>query len=171
MLEACPAPKQMSVYAPRIETMQIKPSKIGLVIGPGGKQIRAIVEETGVDVNIDDDGTVSLASSSAQGLERAKEIILGITAEAEIGKTYAGKIASIVDFGFFVEILPGKEGLCHVSEIDLHRIEDLRAYVKEKNIKIGDDFQVIVTDINDRGQLKLSHRALLRQERPHTVQA
>jgi polyribonucleotide nucleotidyltransferase len=171
MLEACPAPKQMSVYAPRIETMQIKPSKIGLVIGPGGKQIRAIVEETGVDVNIDDDGTVSLASSSAQGLERAKEIILGITAEAEIGKTYAGKISSIVDFGFFVEILPGKEGLCHVSEIDLNRIEDLRAYVKEKNIKIGDGFQVIVTDINDRGQLKLSHKAILRQERPHTVQA
>jgi polyribonucleotide nucleotidyltransferase len=171
MLEACPAPKQMSVYAPRIETMQIKPSKIGLVIGPGGKQIRAIVEETGVDVNIEDDGTVSLASSSAEGLERAKAIILGITAEAEIGKTYAGKIASIVDFGFFVEILPGKEGLCHVSEIDLNRIEDLRAYVKEKNIKIGDEFQVIVTDIDDRGQLKLSHRAILRQERPHTVQA
>lgn len=169
MLEVCPTPKQMSVYAPRIETLQIKPSKIGIVIGPGGKQIRAIVEETGVDVNIDDDGTVSLASSSAEGLERAKEIILGLTAEAEIGKTYAGKVSSIVDFGFFVEILPGKEGLCHVSEIDLHRIEDLRAYVKEKNIKIGDDFPVIVTDINDRGQLKLSHRAILRQERPTTV--
>lgn len=169
MLEACPAPKQMSAYAPRIETMQIKPSKIGIVIGPGGKQIRAIVEETGVDVNIDDDGTVSLASSSAEGLERAKEIIFGLTAEAEIGKTYTGKIASIVDFGFFVEILPGKEGLCHVSEIDLHRIEDLRVYVKEKNIKIGDEFPVIVTDINDRGQLKLSHKAILRQERPHAA--
>lgn len=169
MLEVCPAPKQMSIYAPRIETVQIKPSKIGLVIGPGGKQIRAIVEETGVDINIEDDGTVSLASSSAEGLERAKEIIYGLTAEAEIGKTYTGKIASIVDFGFFVEILPSKEGLCHISEIDLHRIEDLKEYVKAKNIKVGDELQVIVTDINDRGQLKLSHKALLRQARPHAV--
>ena len=104
----------------------------------------------------------------AEGLERAKQIIHGITAEAEIGKTYDGKITSIVPFGFFVEILPGKEGLCHISELDLHRIEDIDEYVKEKNIKIGHKLQVIVTDINDRGQLKLSHRALLRQARPQT---
>ena len=166
MLNACPAPKEMSVYAPRIETMQIKPSKIGLVIGPGGKQIRAIVEETGVDINIDDSGTVSLASASAEGLARAKEIIHGLTAEAEIGKTYMGKISSIMAFGFFVELFPGKDGLCHVSEIDLHHIDDINAYAKEKNIKIGDDFEVIVLDVNDRGQIKLSHKALLRQARP-----
>ena len=171
MLEACPAPKPMSIYAPRIETLQIKPSKIGIVIGPGGKQIRAIVEETGVEINIEDDGTVSLASSSASGLERAKEIICGLTAEAEIGKTYKGKITSIVPFGIFVEIMPGKEGLCHVSEIDLHRVEDLAEYTREKGIKIGDEVEVILTDINDRGQLKLSRKALLRHARPHTVSA
>lgn len=167
MLEVCPKAKPMSIYAPRIETMQVKPSKIGIVIGPGGKQIRAIVEETGVDIDINDDGTISLASASQAGLERAKEIIHGLTAEAEIGKTYSGKITSIVPFGFFVEILPGKEGLCHISEIDVHRIEDINEYTKDKNIKIGDELQVIVTDINDRGQLKLSHKALLRQARPH----
>jgi polyribonucleotide nucleotidyltransferase len=167
MLEACPTSKPMSTYAPRIETMQIKPSKIGLVIGPGGKQIRAIVEETGVEININDDGTVSLASSSAEGLERAKQIISGLTAEAEIGKTYTGPITSIVPFGFFIEVLPGKEGLCHISELDVYRIENIDDYVKEKHIKIGDVVEVLVTDINDRGQLKLSRKALLRKERPH----
>jgi polyribonucleotide nucleotidyltransferase len=157
----------MSTYAPRIETMQIKPSKIGIVIGPGGKQIRAIIEETGVDIDINDNGTVSLASSSSDGLERAKQIIFGLTAEAEIGKTYSGKITSIVPFGLFVEILPGKEGLCHISELDVHRIEDIHEYVKERQMKIGDVVEVLVTDINDRGQLKLSRKALLRQTRPH----
>ena len=171
MLEACPAPKTMSIYAPRIETMQIKPSKIGIVIGPGGKQIRAIVEETGVEINIDDDGTVSLASNSSTGMERAKEIISGLTAEAVVGKIYKGKITSIVPFGLFVEILPSKEGLCHVSEIDLHRIEDLAAYTKEKGIKIGDEIEVLLIDITDRGQYKLSRKALLRQARPQAVPA
>ena len=171
MLEACPAPKPMSIYAPRIETLRIKPSKIGTVIGPGGKQIRAIVEETGVDINIEDDGTVSLASVSAKGLERAKEIIHGLTAEAEIGKTYTGKITSIVAFGFFAEILPGKEGLCHVSEIDFHRIDNINDYMKEKNLKVGDEIQVVLTDINDRGQLRLSRKPLLRQARPQAVPA
>jgi polyribonucleotide nucleotidyltransferase len=166
MLEACPVSKPMSAYAPRIETMQIKPSKIGLVIGPGGKQIRAIVEETGVEINISDDGIVSLASSSPEGLERAKQIIQGLTAEAEIGKTYTGKITSIVAFGLFVEIFPGKEGLCHISELDVYRIEDINEYVREKHIKTGDVMEVIVTDINDRGQLKLSRKALFRKERP-----
>jgi polyribonucleotide nucleotidyltransferase len=160
MLEVSPL-KPMSIYAPRIETMQVKPSKIGLVIGPGGKQIRSIIEETGVSIDINDDGCVSLASSSAESLEKAKRIIHGLTAEAEIGKTYSGKIASIVQFGFFVEILPGKEGLCHISEIDVQRIEKIEDYVKQHNIKVGDPFEVIVSDINDRGQLKLSHKALL----------
>ncbi len=167
MLETCPSPKPMSIYAPRIETMQVKPSKIGTVIGPGGKQIRAIVEETGVEINIDDSGLVSLSSNSPEGLERAKEIIFGLTAEAEIGKVYDGKITSIVPFGFFVEILPGKEGLCHISEIDTSRIEDINSFVKERNINIGDAFEVLVSDINERGQLKLSHKALLHKARQH----
>lgn len=156
MLEACPEPKQMSIYAPRIETLQIKPSKIAVVIGPGGKQIRAIIEETGVDINIDDDGIISIASPSAEGIERAKQIIQGLTAEAEIGKIYTGKITSVVPFGIFVEILPGKEGLCHISEFDTVRINDLNEHVKP-----GDEVTVKLLDINDRGQLKLSRKALL----------
>lgn len=169
MLEACPQSKTMSIYAPRIETMQIKPSKIGIVIGPGGKQIRAIIEETGVDVDINDSGLVSLSSNSAENLEKAKAIILGLTAEAEIGKTYTGKIKSVMNFGLFVEILPGKEGLCHISEIDVHRIEDINDYMKENNLHVGSELSVLVSDINDRGQLKLSRKALLRQARPQAT--
>ena len=162
MLEACPKSKAMSNYAPRIETMTIKQSKIGTVIGPGGKQIRAIIEETGVDININDDGVISLASSNAEGLQKAKQIIEGLTCEPEIGKTYTGTITSIMPFGFFVEILPGKEGLCHISEIDTMRIEEIQTYAKEHKIKVGDTITVLLTEINDRGQLKLSRKALLK---------
>lgn len=157
MLEACPEYREtMSEFAPRIETIKVKPSKIGGIIGPGGKQIRAIVEETGAQIDIDDDGTVSIVSSNAESAERAKEIIMNLTAEVEIGKTYKGKIASIVPFGLFVEVLPGKEGLCHISEYDTSRIENLRDVVKE-----GDEITVKVLDINERGQMKLSRKALL----------
>jgi len=161
MLETCPKPSEMSQYAPRIESIIVKPSKIGTVIGPGGKQIRAIIEETGVEIDINDDGVINLAAQDNNSLEKAKEIIRGLTAEAEVGKTYSGKIASIVQFGFFVEILPGKEGLCHISQIDTKRIEDINAYAKENNIKVGDPIDVLLLDVNDRGQLKLSRKALL----------
>ena len=157
MMEACPKSNQMSVYAPRIETMKIKPSKIAVVIGPGGKQIKAIIEETGVDINIDDEGYISIASTNAEGIERAKQIIAGLTAEAEIGKTYTGKVTSILPFGAFVEILPGKEGLCHISEYDKARINDLNEHIKP-----GDMITVKLLEINDRGQMKLSRRALLK---------
>lgn len=157
MLEACPSHKeQMSKYAPRIETIQIKPSKIATVIGPGGKQIRAIIEKTGVQIDIDDTGLVSIASQSLEGIEQAKAIIHGLTAEVEIGRTYTGKITSIVPFGAFVEILPGKEGLCHISEFDHGRINSVADFAKE-----GDEINVKVLDINERGQLKLSRRATL----------
>jgi len=161
MLKTCPKPAEMSQFAPRIESILVKPSKIGTVIGPGGKQIRAIIEETGVEIDINDDGVINLAAQDNIALEKAKAIIHGLTAEAEVGKTYSGKIASIVQFGFFVEILPGKEGLCHISEIDTKRIEDLNAYAKENGIKVGDTIDVTLLDINDRGQLKLSRRKLL----------
>lgn len=165
MLAACPSHKiEMSAYAPRIERMHINPSKIGIVIGPGGKQIRAIVEQTGVEINIDDNGTVSLSSSSADGLEKAKAIIHGLTSEAEVGKVYKGKISSAVQFGLFVEILPGKEGLCHISELQAARVAEINDYMKENNLKPGDDFEVIVLDINDRGQIKLSHKALAQKK-------
>ncbi len=160
MLAICPQSKtEMSIYAPRIETMQIKPSKIGIVIGPGGKQIRSIIEETGVQIDIDDSGLVSIASTSPDAMERAKAIIHSLTAEAEIGKTYTGKIVSIVQFGFFVEIFPGKEGLCHISEISNKRIQN----INDIPFKEGDTIDVKVIDINDRGQIRLSHRAILEE--------
>lgn len=157
MLEVCPSfKKEMSRFAPRIETMQIKPSKIAVVIGPGGKQIRAIIEAAGVEIDINDDGLISIASSNLEGIEKAKAIINGLTSEVEIGKTYTGKVTSVVNFGVFVEILPGKEGLCHISEFDHTRIESLEGHVKQ-----GDVISVKVLDINERGQLKLSRKALI----------
>jgi polyribonucleotide nucleotidyltransferase len=157
MLEVCPQYREkMSKYAPRIETLRIKPSKIATVIGPGGKQIRAIIEASGVQIDISDDGLVSIASSDLEGIEKAKAIIEGLTAEIEIGRVYTGKVTSIVAFGAFVEVLPGKEGLCHISEFDKSRIENLAEHVKQ-----GDMIKVKVIDINERGQLKLSRKATL----------
>jgi polyribonucleotide nucleotidyltransferase len=157
MLEVCPKYREkMSIHAPRIETIQIKPNKIATVIGPGGKQIRAIIEATGVQIDIDDTGLVSIASANLEGIEKAKTMIHGLTAEIEIGRIYAGKITSIMPFGLFVEILPGKEGLCHISEFDNARIENLNDYTK-----VGDPISVKVLDINERGQLKLSRKATL----------
>lgn len=158
MLEVVPqAKEEMSVYAPRIETMQVKPSKIGIIVGPGGKQIRAIIEETGVQIDINDTGLVSISSSNREGMARAKKIIEGLVGEVEIGKTYDGKVTSVVPFGAFVEILPGKEGLCHISELSSERVENIFEHIKE-----GDRISVKVLDINERGQLKLSKKALLK---------
>jgi len=155
MLQACPKPKEhLSTYAPRIETIQVKPSKIGTVIGPGGKQIRAIIEETGVEINIDDSGLISLSSNNSEGMARAKEIIHNLTAEVEIGKTYRGRVVSIVPFGIFVEIF-GKEGLCHISELSHTRVQNIEDVVKE-----GEMIDVKVLDVNDRGQIKLSRTLL-----------
>jgi polyribonucleotide nucleotidyltransferase len=157
MLEVCPTfKKQMSQYAPRIETIQIKPSKIAAVIGPGGKQIRAIIEQTGVQIDINDDGLVSISASDLESIEKAKGIIYGLTADVEIGRIYTGKATSIAPFGVFVEILPGKEGLCHISEFDNSRIANLDEFVKA-----GDILSVKVLDINERGQIKLSRKATL----------
>jgi polyribonucleotide nucleotidyltransferase len=157
MLAVCPTYKdQMSRYAPRIETIQIKPSKIAAVIGPGGKQIRAIIEQTGVQIDINDDGLVSIAAADLESIEKAKDIIHGLTADIEIGRIYKGKITSIAPFGVFVEILPGKEGLCHISEFDNSRINNLADHVKQ-----GDVVSVKVLDINERGQIKLSRKATL----------
>jgi polyribonucleotide nucleotidyltransferase len=157
MLAASPSHKtQMSQYAPRIETVQIKPSKIATVIGPGGKQIRAIIEQTGVQIDINDDGLINIAATDLQSIEKAKAIIYGLTADIEIGRVYTGKITSIVPFGAFVEILPGKEGLCHISEFDNSRINNLADVAKQ-----GDMVNVKVLDINERGQIKLSRKATI----------
>lgn len=161
MLKACPGIRaQMSPYAPRIETIQVKPSKIGAIIGPGGKQIRAITEETGAQIDISDSGLVSISASSTESMERARQIIVDLTSEVEKGKIYKGPIVSIVEFGVFVKIFD-KEGLCHISEFDHKRIPDLRDVCK-----IGDIIEVKVLDINERGQIKLSRKALIAAAQP-----
>ena len=157
MLEVCPKPREeMSAHAPRIEVIQIKPSKIGVVIGPGGKQIRSIIEETGVQIDINDEGLVSISSTNQEAMEKAKKIVNNLTAEVEIGKVYKGHITGVKDFGFFVEIC-GKEGLLHISEISQQRIQN----IEDAPFKRGDEIEVKVLDVNDRGQIKLSHKALL----------
>lgn len=157
MLQTCPKSKeQLSLHAPRIELIKINPSKIATIIGPGGKQIRAIIEETGVEIDINDDGVISISSPNFERIEKAKTIINGLVAEIEIGRVYTGKVSGITAFGVFVEILPGKEGLCHISEYSHERVASLNGLVKE-----GDILTVKVLDINERGQLKLSRKATL----------
>ncbi len=157
MLEACPQTNaSLSRFAPRIEVLQIKPSKIGIVIGPSGKQIRAIIETTGAQIDINDSGLVSISSTNPESMAKAKEMILGLTAEAEVGKTYKGRVVSTTAFGAFVEIFPGKEGLCHISELAHARVQNVTDVVKE-----GDALEVKVLEINDRGQIKLSHKAII----------
>ncbi len=156
MLEALPKPKaHLSKYAPRIETVQVKPSKIGIVIGPGGKQIRAIIEESGANIDIDDSGIISITANNPESIEKAKEMILNLVSDVEIGKTYRGQIVSIVAFGAFVKIFD-KEGLLHISEYDHRRINNLNEVCK-----VGDYVDVKVLDVNDRGQIKLSRKALI----------
>ena len=139
-----------------IETVQIKPSKIGTVIGPGGKQIRAIIEETGAQIDIDDSGLISISATNGEAMEKAKRIIHNLTADVEVGKVYSGRVVSIVPFGLFVEIY-GKEGLLHISELSHSRIQN----IEDVKINEGDTIDVKVIDINPRGQIKLSHKVLL----------
>jgi len=158
MLEVCPGSRpDMSSRAPRIETMQIPANKIGIVIGPGGKQIRAIIETTGVEIDIDDHGLVRIVSTSAEAMKQACEIIHNLTVDVEIGKTYTGRVVSIVAFGLFVEIGGGKQGLCHISEISPQRVQD----IQDIPFREGDQIAVKVLEINNRGQIKLSHKATL----------
>jgi len=160
MVEAYPKPRsQLSKYVPKIETIQIRQSQIGTVIGPGGKQIRAIIDETGVDIDINDDGIVQIISADQKALDKAKAIVHYLTDEVEIGKVYKGRITSIRPFGLFVELCGGKEGLCHISEVSHSRVDNL-----EKLFKEGDTLEVKVIDINDRGQVRISHKVLLEKE-------
>lgn len=161
MLEACPKVKgHLSRYAPRIETMVIKPSKIATVIGPGGKMIRSIIEETGVEIDINDEGIINFSSTSAEQMKKAKDIVFNLTTEVEIGKVYKGAVASIQPYGVFVKLPGAKDGLCHISEISHERVARVEDVLKE-----GQEIEVKVLDINDRGQIKLSRKAAL----AHTV--
>ena len=148
--------EEMSPYAPRIVTIQIDPSKIGELIGPGGKNIKRIVEESGCEINIEDDGRVLVYSMSAEGLQVAKECIDGITAEVEVGKLYRGKVVSIKDFGCFVEVLPGKDGLVHISELANFRVKKTEDIVKD-----GDEIWVKCIGVDDKGRIKLSRKAAM----------
>lgn len=165
MLVACPEHKrEMSQYAPRIETVQIKPSKIAAVIGPGGKQIRAIIEKTGAQIDINDEGVVSISASDTRRIEEAKAMVRSLTDEVEIGKIYSGQVTSVVAFGVFVQLLPGKEGLCHISEFDVGRIDNLADHVKP-----GDMISVKVLDITELGKIKLSRKAALSEQNQREI--
>jgi polyribonucleotide nucleotidyltransferase len=144
---------ELSAHAPRIETMQIPKDKIREVIGTGGKVIREIVAETGAKVDIDDDGTIKIASSDLSQIEAARNWIMGIVAEPEVGHIYTGKVANIVDFGAFVTFMPGKDGLVHVSEIKNERVENVRDVLSE-----GQDVKVKLLEIDPRGKVRLSMR-------------
>jgi polyribonucleotide nucleotidyltransferase len=150
---------EISEFAPRIETIKIKPDKVREVIGSGGKVIKGIIEQTGVKIDIEDDGTIHIASADPLATKKAIEIINSICAEAEVGKTYTGKVVKIMDFGAFVEVLPNTSGLLHISEIAHERIRNVTDVLNE-----GDSVEVKVLDIDRSGRIKLSRKALL--ERP-----
>lgn len=153
---------EISPYAPRIETIKIKPEKVREVIGAGGKVIKAIVEETGVKIDIEDDGTIHIASSDPVKTKRAIEIINGICAEAEVGRVYNGRVVKIMDFGAFVEVMPNTQGLLHISEIANERIRQVTDVLKE-----GDLIDVKVLDIDRAGRIKLSRKAILNDQAPN----
>jgi len=149
---------QLSTHAPRIITIRINPDKIREVIGPGGKVIRGIIEKTGANIDIEDDGRINIASADEQAARAAIEMIRGITAEAEIGKIYRGKVKKITDFGAFVEILPGTDGLVHISQIAEQRVKSVSDVLKE-----GEEVMVKVLEIDKQGRVKLSRREALRE--------
>ncbi len=153
------ANEQKSQFAPRIHTMQIPTDKIRDVIGPGGKVIRGIIEATGVKIDVDDTGRVNVASSDADGLARAIQMITDLTATPEVGKTYLGKVVRLAEFGAFVEIFPGTDGLLHVSEIAEHRVKEVKDELRE-----GDQILVKVLAI-EGNRIKLSRKAVLREQR------
>jgi polyribonucleotide nucleotidyltransferase len=160
MRDALAAPRQnISAFAPRIVTIRIPVDKIRDVIGPGGKMIRSIIERTGVKIDVEDDGRVNVASADGASAQKAISIIQELTATPELNKTYMGKVQRITDFGAFVEIMPGTDGLLHVSEIANHRVKDVRDELKE-----GEQLLVKVINIDPTGKIRLSRKALLQEE-------
>jgi len=159
MAKTLPAPrKELSKYAPRIVQLKINPEKIGALIGPGGKNIKRIVEESGCEINIDDDGTVNVYSVSEEGMKIARNAIEGMTAEAEVGKIYRGKVVTIKEFGAFVEFLPGKDGLVHISELANFRVKQT-----EDIVKLGDEIWVKCLGIDEKGRVRLSRKAAMEE--------
>jgi len=167
MEQAIAAPREeISQYAPRILTIQIPVDKIRDVIGPGGKVIRGIVEKTGAKIDVEDSGRINIASANLEQAEAAKQIIEGITAVPEVNKTYLGTVQRLADFGAFVEILPGTDGLLHVSEIADYRVRDVRDELHE-----GQQLLVKVINVDPSGKIRLSRRAVLKDERAERGEA
>ncbi len=160
MLEAIPGPREeISMLAPRLLQIKIDPEKIGKIIGPGGSVIKAMQSETNTRIEIQDDGTVTISSTDASGAEDARRRIEMMTETVNVDKTYSGKVRSITDFGAFIEILPGQDGLCHISELSdgyVKKVEDV--------VKLGDTVRVKVINIDNQGRIKLSRKALLKEE-------
>ena len=149
---------ELSKYAPRIETIRINPDKIGLIIGPGGKTIKGIVAETGAEINIEDDGSVHIYSNNGDSLARAKQIIEGMTKEITVGEMYQGRVVTIKEFGCFVEVLPGKDGMVHISEL-----ADFRVNRTEDVVKVGDVIWVKCIGVDEKGRVKLSRKAAMKE--------
>lgn len=162
MAEVISVPRaELSSYAPRLTTLRVPVDMIGAVIGPGGKNIRQIVSDSGAEVNIEDDGTVVVAATSKESAQKAIDAINRITEVPEVGKVYHATVKKITDFGVFVEFLPGKEGLVHVSQLDVKRVNH-----PSDVVKMGDQFDVKITDKDDQGRFKLSRKALMKHEHP-----
>jgi polyribonucleotide nucleotidyltransferase len=150
--------RELSQFAPRIETLKIPVDKIGMLIGPGGKTIKGITAETGAEINIEDDGSVHIYSNNGEGLQRAKEIIASMFKEINIGETYHGRVTGTKEFGAFVEVLPGKEGLVHISEL-----ADFRVNRTEDVVHVGDMVWVKCIGIDDKGRVKLSRKSAMKE--------
>jgi polyribonucleotide nucleotidyltransferase len=148
--------QELSRYAPRMYRIKIPQGKIGQVIGPGGRVIRSIIEETKCTIDVEDDGTVFIGSTSEEAANRAMEIIQGLTREVEIGQIYTGRVTRTTNFGAFVEIIPGKEGLVRISELADYRVPSV-----EDVVKVGDEIMVQVVEIDNLGRINLSRRAVL----------
>jgi polyribonucleotide nucleotidyltransferase len=160
MAAVLPGPRaEISKYAPRLLTVKIDPEKIGKLIGPGGKNIKKLQEETGAQIDIEDDGTVFISSVDQASAEKARDLVEAITAEVKVGKIYAGRVVSIKDFGAFVEIAPETDGLCHVSELSDRYVQNVTDVVN-----LGDEIRVKVILIDDQGRIKLSRKAAMKEE-------
>jgi len=149
--------KELSSYAPKMIILQIPQTKIGELIGPGGKNIKRIIEETGTKIDIEDSGQVFISAESSESIERARQMVEYCAAEVEIGKTYKGRATRVTPFGVFVEVMPGKEGLVHISQLAEHHVKKVEDVVKE-----GDEVTVKVTDIDNQGRVVLSRKAALK---------
>jgi polyribonucleotide nucleotidyltransferase len=157
ILETIPAPRpELKSHAPRITIIKIPIDKIGAIIGPGGKNIRALQEETGTKIDIGDDGSVYIAATDGEGEARARERIEAITEVPQIGRIYTGKVVRTADFGAFVEILPNLDGMVHISQLDTERVNRV-----EDIVQVGDELTVMVIDIDPQGKIRLSRQAVL----------